>query len=615
MIWQISNDNFDLRDLAFEQIEVSEETPCVISFPNVNPYTLAVGRTVRMQVEGISQGSGITSVSINDSTGEEIFSKEYSNPEDDIVEVFEFTPEETKSYDLIGTLSEGTYKTACVISSPYDVKGVRAVANNQAPEFLSSPIDSQPSQDIDTGVHYEYTLKATDPEGDFINYVYSFTPKNQWLKYTVIKDGSNGELEIQFKGSTTKPASYLANVFIHDGYSKHLRSQSWIISVSPSENDIPKVIILSPWESTKVQQGDPLTIKWGATDRNAITHYELYMTQSLQDEDAWYIVDKDIEYNIQEYTFNTKEFSAGHYKAVIKATDNQDSPLVGRGISPQIEIIGEEIDMPDDKVDLPEPQIINYSPSGEEDITNPLITIRASLLASEDSEIDEASIVIKVDGRDVTSLAKFNKISESEYTIIYQTEEEYVSGLHRVDMSFKDRQGLGAQKSWTFNIETDEQDPDKFYIFGYGISKMILYVTAGGLLLILLSLIVPLILVRVWKEDETTVEDDESITPPPTTNTVKNLVNPVGYNEMTFSTLPKKDEERSLMPQKEKAGGEIKQKIIEAKKQREERDNSTAETVPNSTVQNTDVPEPDEDLLLLYQKINKVDDGQEGSEE
>mgnify|MGYP001050439825 CR=1 FL=1 len=539
IVWQIVNENFDLRNLAFQEVQVSEENPCVISFPNVNPYTIEVGKTVRMQVEGVAQGSGITSVLITDSTGEEIFNKTYDDSSQEIAETFEFTPTTSKAYEIIGTLSEGSYSSACVISSPYDIKGVRVVANNNAPEFTSSPVDSTPSQDIETGIAYEYTLTATDSEGDMINYVFSFTPNEDWIKYTVINDGSDGNLKIQFKGSTSQPASYLANVFIHDGYSKHLRSQSWIVSVNPAENDIPRVTILSPWESLTITQGEPLTVKWAASDRNAITHYELYLARSLQDENKWYSVNKSIAYNIEEYIVDTNDISAGTYKAIIKAPDNQDPVLTGQGISPLIDIIGEEFDMPDDSVQLPDPQIINVSPTSKDNITNTLVTIRASLLASQGAEINEDSIKIEVDGTDVLTLVKFNKMSESEYTLIYQTETEFELGLHKVEISFTDSEELEANKSWTFSIEGEEEDPTKFYFFGYGISKLITYVVGGGLLLLILALVIPLVLVKVWKEDEDTSEVDDTLTPPTPTNTVESIVNknPIVDDEQIFSKL------------------------------------------------------------------------------
>ncbi len=575
IVWQVVNENFDIRNMAFEQIEVSKENPCVISFPNVNPYTIEVNKTVRMQVEGIAQGSGITSILITDSTGEEIFSKTYENESSEIAETFEFTPTTSKSYEIIGTLSEGSYTSACVISSPYDVKGVRVVASNSAPEFTSTPIDSTPSQDIDTDIAYEYTLTATDPEGDMINYVFSFTPNEDWMKYTVINDGSNGNLKIQFKGSTSQPASYLANVFIHDGYSKHLRSQSWIVSVNPAENDVPRVTILSPWEALSVTQGKNLTVKWAASDQNAITHYELYLAQSLQDETKWQSIDKDIAYNIEEYTLNTENISGGIYQAIIKAPDNQDPVLIGQGISPPITIIGKEIDTPDDSVTLPEPQIINISPTSEDSITNALVTIRASLLSSQDSQIDEDSILFKIDNKDLTSNIKFNKISDSEYTLILQTEEEFDIGLNKEEISFTDSEDLQSSKSWTFTIEGKQTDPDKFYFFDYGITKSIVYVVGGGLLLIILALAIPLILVQVWKDDEETSGTDDTLTPPTHTNTVENIVN----KNQTIDTEQKFSKLQPLtQPEKD--------------------------TPPPTTLQ----PQPktentEEDLEILYQKI------------
>jgi hypothetical protein len=585
IVWQVVNESFDIRNMAFEEVEVSEQNPCVISFPNVNPYTLEVGSTVRMQVEGISQGSGITSLLITDSTGTEIFNKTYEEEQSEIAETFEFTPQESKSYELLGTMSEGSYNTACVISSPYDVKGIRSVANNSAPEFTSSPIDSQPSQNIDTGITYEYTLTATDPESDTINYVFSFTPNEDWMKYTVVNDGSNGNLKIQFKGSTSKAASYLANVFIHDGYSKHLRSQSWIVSVNPAENDIPQVTILSPWEALTLQQGDNLQISWASSDLNAITQYKLYLAQSLQDQSTWYKINENISYNIEKYDIDTSKISAGKYQAIVKATDNQDPQLTGQGISPLITIVGEQLDLPDDNIIISQPQIINVTPNGEDSITNRLVTVRASLLASQNSNINEESINIKIDDKDVTSLIKFNKISESEYTLIYQTETEFEIGLHKVEISFTDSNDLEVSKSWTFTITGDEKDPDKFYFFGYGINKNIVYVVAGGLILLLLALIIPLILVKLWKEDKENTEVDDTLLPPQKNNTVEKIVNKLDTNEdQVFSKL---EVEPNDTPDTE-----IPVKEIE-----------TQANLENS----------EEDLKMLYEKIQKTEQEDENS--
>jgi len=318
------------------------------------------------------------------------------------------------------------------------------------------------------------------------------------------------------------------------------------------------------------------------------------------------------EYIVEQYLVNTKDISAGTYKAVVKAEDNQDPPLTGRGISSLIEIVGEEFDMPDDSIQIPEPQIINVSPTGEDDISNLLVTIRASLLSSTGAKINEDSIQIKVDGIDVTSKAKFNKISEAEYTLIYQTEQEYEEGLHKVTVTFTDSNNLEAEKSWTFNISTQQKDPDKFYFFGYGISKIIVYVIAGGLLLLILALIVPLILVKVWKEDEEAIEKDDTLTPPPSTDTVEKMIN---KEDNTFSKLESQPVQEEPKPQKEKAGGEIKRKLIEAEQKAKEAKTSSDETVPITTLENNSPPEPDEDLQKLYEKINQKRDSEDSKKE
>ena len=40
VVFGILNGSFDIRNRAFEDLDVSEENPCIISLPNVNPYTL-----------------------------------------------------------------------------------------------------------------------------------------------------------------------------------------------------------------------------------------------------------------------------------------------------------------------------------------------------------------------------------------------------------------------------------------------------------------------------------------------------------------------------------------------------------------------------------------------
>ena len=223
VLFGVVQKSLDTRSKAFEKLELSENNPCIISLPNVNPYTLEVDKKVRIQVDAKLKGEGIKKLNITDSTGEEIYTEDFEGAPLQIGTSFTMTPKKTGTIDLLGnieTISGGGH--GCKISSPFDIKGVRAIQNNSSPEFTSEPAaSSKPSQDIQTGVQYEYTLIAKDIDKDRINYFYSFTPKASWLKDIVLEDGSDGKLKVTFKGTPNTPASYLANVVIHDGYSKN----------------------------------------------------------------------------------------------------------------------------------------------------------------------------------------------------------------------------------------------------------------------------------------------------------------------------------------------------------------------------------------------------------
>lgn len=359
----LQDESFDIRDRAFDDIEVSPLNPCVITFPNVNPYSLEVGSTFRIQIDAISTSLGIQSVLVKDGNNNELFTKTYPEIPRQISESFSFTPIVAQAYEIKGVMADINKKTyECVISSTYDVDGVRAVVSNSKPVFTSQPKESKPSQNINIGDRYEYTLMAQDLDQDTINYSFSFTPNNQWLKPTIIEDGGNGQLTIKFSGSTDEAASYLANIFIHDGYSRHLASQSWVISVNPKENDIPKVTIVEPTEPLFLDDEDSFTISWDTQDNNQIVRYEVYITSNPANQESWISVNSNIPYNRYSQSIDTREYKDGTYKVVVRAVDNQTPPAIGMDVSKEIVISMGQKDgkEPDDQISLDMPQIVNF---------------------------------------------------------------------------------------------------------------------------------------------------------------------------------------------------------------------------------------------------------------
>lgn len=507
VVFGVLNGNFDIRNRAFEDLEVSEENPCIISLPNVNPYTLEVGKTVTIQVDARLSNAIISELNISDSSGNSIYSEKFDNAPLEIATSFKFTPTKSGVVDLLGIIKkDGGGSVGCKISSPYDILGLRALANNSAPVFISQPSSSKPSQSIKTGTVYEYTLSAVDEDDDRVNYSYSFTPEAKWLKPTIIEDGSSGKLTLKFTGSTNVPGSYLANVFIHDGYSMHLASQSWVISVSPAKNDIPIVKIISPVSPMTVTQGKNITVSWEANDLNFITKYQLYITKNYTDTENWIPINTNIPFKTRSYNLSTSNLDTGTYKIILKAVDNQSPQVSGLAISPEIVITksGQSTIPTNDIPIIDAPQVINMSPLSTDKITNKRVTIKASLISAEKADIDENTILFKLDSVDKTSEIKINKISAQEYTIIYQPLEDLTEGIHKAEAYFKDSAGHEVTKEWTFTIQNsvEELKDETINIFGLDISKRILLIVGIGLVVVILAIVAPIIIFNVWKEDK-----------------------------------------------------------------------------------------------------------------
>jgi len=584
VIGLLQDDNFDIRNQAFDDIEISEKTPCVITFPNVNPYSLEINSTFRVQVDAMSTSLGIQALSIKDENNNDLFSQQYENIPKKVTESFTFTPTVAKAYEIKGIMLDINQKSyECLISSTYDVDGVRAVSNNTKPVFTTTAKSSKPSQSIKTGDTYEYTLIAEDIDGDTINYSYSFTANADWLKATVIDDGGNGKLTIKFRGSTTQAASYLANIFIHDGYSKHLASQSWVISVSPKENDIPNVKIIAPLERTVVTEQDTLKVSWDSEDSNHISRYEIYVSSNPTNEKSWISFDKNIPYNQTSYNLNTTELKDGTYRIIIKAIDNQKAE--GMDISEEIVIAKGQTEgkEPDDLVVLEQPQVVNFSPTNSDEIENNKPTIKASLIASEGEIIDAESIVVKLDNTDISQSVKINKISESEYTVIHLPEESLSEGVHKVEIYFKDSSGKEVTKDWTFTISGEGSvDPDSFNIFGYYINKRIALIIGGGIALVLLAIFTPMIIFAIWKDDSEESTDKNPTLPP---------------------SIPASEESEQLPPLDQ--SNDVQTLVTESFQAPLPTQPTQQEAIPTEDVSPA-IPEPEDDLSILLTQIDAV---------
>lgn len=655
-----TQDNLDTRNQAYQEYTVSEENPCVVSFPNVNPYTLEVGKSFTIVVDAEVKNGAVKDLNIVDSTGAQIYSKTFEETPKAISSNFIFTPNKSGEIDLNGLLTTTLGESvACVISSPYDILGANAINSNSAPIFTTQP--NLQAQIIQTGDTFEYLLTAEDVDGDRINFSTSFTPTSDWLRETVIEDGSNGKLTIKFRGSTSKPASYLANIFIHDGYSTHLRSQSWVISVSQDENDKPVITILQPLQSLRLNHGDTFTTKWVAQDLNLISKYQIFLSSNPANEDTWVKVNDNLPPKTTEYLVNTSIVDPGTYRLIAKAIDNQNPEAFGLALSNEIVVSTTEStqnnDIPDDIVILAEPQVTNMSPNSTDEVSNPRVTIKATIIAGQQATIIDEDIAFYLDTVKKTESVKINKITDTSYTIIYQPEEDLEAGLHKAEIYFKDSNGKEVTKNWTFTIKnnTSSTDSNIINIFGLEFSQRTAIIVGVGIIILLVAIIAPIIIFSIWKEDESKAEYTSSTNPklPPTiptdTTTYVPLNKDTGLRTKVEENTPEETSKDSwdkynaakpegtmeikedyLVPQAEKPKKKVSPKpvIVEEKKEILEPTLPTPvkvepkPTTPKPIVEENTIPEPtipepvipaptktnneEEAIQQLYQQIQEA---------
>ena len=505
-------ENFDTRNRA---AQLKEDYKCVISFPYVNPSTIPVDSTVQVQVLANIPNESAKNLSIIDKDGSSVFKKTYTESVSSIQEVFTFTKNSTGSYSLLGTLESDVKSYPCIMDNN---KTIAVVEGNSAPIFTTLPAQSKPSNAIKVNDSYEYTLKVEDIDNDTINYSFSFTPNSTWLKRAIVDNGSNGKLTLKLTGKPDKPGSYLANIFVHDGYQNHLKAQSWVISVNQDKNDIPKITITNPKNQVDIKSGEKVTISWKVEDLNVITKQEVFLTNDIKNEDKW-IKLETLTNKYGNYILDTSALESGKYYVIITATDNYSPAATGKGISPVISIENNDNNGPDDGVIISDPQVINISPSNEASIKNLRPNITATLIAGTKASIKSDSIKLYLDEKDITETVKINKISDFETTIIYTPTQDLTLGSHKVKVEFTDSNDDKAEKEWTFTVVQEDTNSDKINILGFEIDRKIFYIIIGGIALLLLALIIPWLLYLAWrgsnKDDDYDINTVYTQTPPP----------------------------------------------------------------------------------------------------
>ncbi len=502
--------DMDPRSQAYDY---SSSVKCQIKFLYVDPAKLQVNKPVTVELSSYTPGESTVNV--------ELYSNESGTDTPIIVDdlpigseqfdvEFLYTPTTLGTYTIYGSLITDKSSYPCLLAMG-NAATARVVEQNEPPAFTTSPPNSA-TNNISVGDRYQHTLRAMDVDSfSSFGYHYSFTPRAPWLENPTItktaRDGGGTNLTVQFDGVADKPASYLVNVMIWDGYNGNTRSQSWVINVSPGENDIPQVNVTSELEGKQFEQLEKVTVRWSGSDRNQIVGYKLYITSNPADQESWVAIDESIPHTRNSYEYEIPEdLEPGNYQFIIEATDNQTPPATGRGTSGQFTVTAASDPDEDDKKDEKPsdgPQVgiskieMIYPKDGEE-ITDAEPTIKAKLTTPEGVEIITSSVSVKLNDEDVSESVELEEISEREATLSYKVEEPLDDrSENKLDISFEDSEADKTELSANFMVRLKTAE-DEIEILGLKLSKRLLIIGAIILIIVVfLALLIPYLLYKI----------------------------------------------------------------------------------------------------------------------
>ena len=129
-------ESFNISEEAYETESPSATNPCVIFFPKVNQKTLEVNGTYDISVEAVSSVKDIQEIEIVDDSGNILFKKTYLSLVNSVEETFKYSPKQTGSDFIRGSLKKVTGEEAC--SGSY----ITIISKNTAPEITSEEKDA-----------------------------------------------------------------------------------------------------------------------------------------------------------------------------------------------------------------------------------------------------------------------------------------------------------------------------------------------------------------------------------------------------------------------------------------------------------------------------------------
>lgn len=505
----------------------------------------------------------------------------------------ELTNPTVSTTDLI---KQAVQKTSIQIIDTVSAAVGLTVGTNTSPVFTSDPMapagsgGSTPGVSFVYGTAYAFTLQAQDGDGDPMQHV--IVTKPGWANVSVTSTNPTGNAastySIAFSGTPVlaNAGSNLFSVSINDGYG-HYITRTWVINVNYPNNDVPYITITDPVSPLTRTQGQGFWLEFAISDRNHVPTLALYYTTNLSGANK-VAYDTNISYNIRKMWVSTANIPPGDYYFMLTATDAFNPPATGFQYTPLIRVLEKPkpSPSPSPKPSLspspspsvgpsqsPTPSItITTSPTPTPTATTtPISTVTptpttepstqpneiliqvtapkvnatvkpedfqivASFNASQDAELSKDTIVIKIDGTEITQKVTFNPASGKTMTASYKPAVLLEAGIHEISFAAQDTKQKSKEIKVSFTISGDTTPSDMVNFFGINIDKKWYTILVAAIILLVILILLPIIMYFAFRSsDKTSYPPTRSSTPVQPMNQLPQLRNPTASFANTAS--------------------------------------------------------------------------------
>lgn len=374
------------------------------------------------------------------------------------------------------TIPNGDYcLKACVTlkkdGSNYSVCDSRPItlidpAVNKSPTITSSP----PNTVLLVGQRFGYDVEATDPDGDKLTY--SLVNPPNFLQI----NSSTGE--ISSKDIIANAGSFSVVVKVTDGQGgEDIQKFNITVEEKPTE-EVKKIEFILPAEGD-IFIGESNPIKFELENIDNIEKITLFYSA---DAENWTQI-QELGGDTREYNWDVTDLEEGDYYLKLEILTKDKKKY--QSISSLFSVKSEEVDYESSV------SIINLNP-GEDAQVKEVTELRATLVPSENAQIDEATLVVRLDEENITELCSV----QEEQVVCDLSEKTLDEGRHKASIEFSDTAGKQTLKEWYFEIKTEDQvEPAPVEEKGLSTVALVGIICAVTLVLLL----VPWILYLFWK--------------------------------------------------------------------------------------------------------------------